>query len=425
MSTTLFKNGNIASSNSKTLSVADVLVEDGKIKAVGQNLSADGAAVIDCQDKIVLPALFDIHVHFREPGQEDKETIETGALAALTGGVTGVIAMPNTRPPIDSAAMVRLVNALAESAIIPVLPCACITKDRAGTAIAEIAEMAEQGAVMLSDDGSPVDDPYVLRRAMEYARDFDLTIASHCETMSLSGDGAMNEGRVSYALGIPATPACSEEICIDRDARIAQLTGAKLHIQHLTTARGLEIVKRFKDEGVNITCEVSPHHLIFNEDDIEKQPYDTNLKMNPPLRTAGDNKALLEGLLDGSIDLIATDHAPHTRSEKGQDFASAPFGIIGLETALISLYHHFIKPGTMRWDILVERFSERPRKMIKRDTVEIKEGNNAELIVFDPNGETLVDESFLKSKSNNSPFINQTLQGRINYVYCGEALHAI
>ncbi len=424
MNPRLFRNGAIARADTPDPVPGDVLVgEDGRIAGVEAGLTPpEGADVVDCRGRILLPGLFDLHVHLREPGREDKETIETGAEAAINGGVTGLLAMPNTTPAIDTGGMVRFVLTLArDRARIPVLTSGCITKNRAGDDLADIADMVERGAVMITDDGSPVSNPYVLRRAMEYSQHFDLILASHCETMDLSGHGAMNEGRESYRLGVPGIPACSEEICLDRDCRLAQHTGARLHIQHVSTRRGMETVKRYKDEGVRVTCEVTPHHLLFNEQDIAE--YNTHLKMNPPLRTAEDNDALLQGLVDGVFDVLATDHAPHTRFEKNMDFGSAPFGITGLETALLSLYDRLIQPGRLSWGRLVEAFCAEPRRILGRPAAAIEAGAAAEFVVFDPAATTRVSEDFMKSKSINTPFLNQPLKGSVErVVLAGEDL---
>ena len=361
-----------------------------------------------------------MHVHLREPGRNDKETIHTGTEAAINGGVTGVVAMPNTTPAIDSGGLVRSVLDIAgKSARIPVQVAGCITKGREGKEMAGIAGMVGAGVRMITDDGSPVENPQMLRRAMEYAREFGLTVASHCETMALSGHGAMNEGKVSYKFGIPGMPAISEEICIERDIAIARHTRCKLHIQHVTTARGMELIRRAKDEGVAVTCEVTPHHLIFSETDIVD--YDTHFKMNPPLRTEADAGALLQGLVDGVIDVLATDHAPHTEFEKQQqDFASAPFGITGLETALPSMFDRFINPGTIDWGLFLDRYSARPRELMQIDSVEIVEGNAAELVVFDPAGVSHFTKEFMRSKASNTPFLNKELAGRVECVVVGE-----
>ncbi|MBT7982362.1 MAG: dihydroorotase [Akkermansiaceae bacterium] len=416
----LLKQASVASEDSADLFESDVLVENGVIKAVSSSLdSSDGTRVIDAKGKVLLPGLFDLHVHVREPGQTSKETIRTGSEAAINGGVTGIVAMPNTVPAIDSGGMVRSVLEIAgRDSRVEFFTTGCITKERAGEEMAAIGGMKEAGVVMITDDGSPVENPQLLRRAMEYAREFDLPLASHCETMQLSGAGAMNEGKRSYKLGIPGIPSISEEICIARDIQIAAYTGAHLHVQHVTTARGMEIIRRAKNDGVKVTCEVAPHHLIFNENDIVN--YDTYFKMNPPLRTEEDNEKLLEGLIEGVFDVIATDHAPHTEFEKKQqDFEAAPFGITGLETALPSLYHHYIKEGKFGWDLLVKRYAVEPRRILNLDQVSVKEGSRAELVLFDPQSTTIFTQEFMKSKSPNTPFLDKELQGSIDLVMNG------
>ncbi|MCB1064910.1 MAG: dihydroorotase [Verrucomicrobiae bacterium] len=420
----LFQGGEIASEDSPFLQSADVLVEDGQIKRVGAGLEIpDGAEVIDCSGCVLMPAMFDVHVHAREPGQEHKETIKTCSEAAINGGITGIVLMPNTVPAIDSGGLVQTVlDIVAEKSRIQVLQTGCLTKGRAGEELAAIAGMAAKGVPMLTDDGSPVVDPRLLRRAMEYAKDFGLPCASHCEVPTLSGKGAINEGPVSYRLGLPGIPAISEEICLDRDIRIAQYTGAHVHIQHVTTSRGLDTIRRAKEDGVRVTCEVSPHHLIFNEEHIVD--YDANFKMNPPLRTAEDNERLLQGLIDGVCDVIATDHAPHTIFEKqNNEFAGAPFGITGLETAVVSLYHHFIRSDRFGWDLLVRRYSAEPRRLLGLEPVPVAEGAKAEFLVFSTEKTTTYSREFMRSKSANTPFIDQTLNGQIvGVVRSGEML---
>ena len=401
----------------------DILVgADGKIeRATPEIKPAAGAEAVDCTGKILLPGLFDMHVHLREPGREDEETIGSGGRAAARGGFTGIVAMPNTDPPIDSGGLVRYVRTLArEQSPVPVWTSGCITKGRAGQQLADIADMQQQGAVMITDDGDPVADAYLFRRALEYARHFDLLVACHCEVPELSRGGAMNEGARSYRLGLPGIPACSEEISIARDLQLARLAGGRIHIQHVTTARGLEIIRRAKADGVRVTCEVSPHHLLLNEDDIED--YDTNFKMNPPLRTTEDNVALLEGLLDGSIDVIATDHAPHTEFEKNLDFASSPFGIIGLETALPSLFSRLVQTGKLPWDILVRTFSREPRRILGLEVPDFHAGRQADFILFDPEASTHFSAETMESKSRNTPFLGQTLQGAVVQVVLGTEL---
>ena len=419
----LFRGGQAVDAAHASPRRLDVLVSaEGKVEKVAPEISPlAGAGIIDCTGKILLPGLFDMHVHLREPGREDEETIATGARAAVRGGFTGIVAMPNTDPPIDTGGLVRFVHTLArEQSPIPVWTSGCITKGRAGQQLADIADMHRQGAVMITDDGDPVADPYLFRRALEYARHFDLLVACHCEVPELSRGGAMNEGARSYKLGIPGIPACSEEISIARDLELARLAGARIHIQHVTTARGLDIIRRAKQDGVRVTCEVSPHHLLLNEDDITD--YDTNFKMNPPLRTPADNEALLAGLLDGSIDALATDHAPHTEFEKNLDFASAPFGITGLETALPSLYERLVRPGKLPWDVLVRAFSETPRRILGIEAAGFREGERADFVVFNPEARTRIDVETMASKSRNTPFIGQTLAGAVAEVVLGANL---
>lgn len=413
--THLYRNALIASEESRELQQADVLVENGIITRIGSSIQAPaGVESTDISGSIIIPALYDVHVHAREPGQEQKENIQTCSESAINGGVTGFVMMPNTNPAIDTAGVVKTVLESAARTRLKLHTSGAITKGRAGKELAAIGAMKSAGAVMITDDGYPVGNPVVLRRAMEYARDFDLIIASHCETMELSGKGCMHEGAVSYALGLEGIPSISEEINIARDIQIAQYTGAHLHIQHVTTARGMEIIRRGKNDGVKVTCEVAPHHLIFNHHDIGD--YDTHYKMNPPLRTPEDNELLLQGLVDGVFDVIATDHAPHTPFEKNNDFSTAPFGITGLETALPSLYHYFISKDKLSWDLIVKRYSAEPRRLIGLPAVPVVENARANFIVFNPNATTTFSRDFMLSRSQNTPFLDKTLNGRITHV---------
>jgi len=415
----LYRAALIASEYHREPRRADVLVEGDRIIGVADSIEGlSDATIIDCAGHILLPSLFDVHVHAREPGREDKETIHSCSEAAINGGITGMVLQPNTNPAIDSAAAVQNVLDIAreKSRIWPsVFTTGAITKGRKGEELAGIAGMKGRGVAYLTDDGDPVSNPQVLRRAMEYAKQFDLALASHCEVKELSGKGCMHEGSVSYSLGLQGIPSISEEICIARDIRLAEYVGVHLHIQHVSTELGMNTIRRAKDRGIRVTCEVAPHHLIFNHEHIGN--YDTHYKMNPPLRTAADNAALLQGLIDGIFDVIATDHAPHTEFEKNQDFASAPFGITGLETALPSLFHHYIAKGAFGWDLLVKRYANEPRRLIKLADTEIKEGNIAEFILFDPARSTTFTPGFMKSKSKNTPFLNQTLQGQVTHVH--------
>ncbi len=412
----LYRHGQIASEESATLVRADVLVEGDRIIGVAPEITAgDDMEIIECEGRILLPALFDVHVHAREPGREDKETIQTCSEAAINGGITGMVLQPNTTPAIDTAGLVRTVLEIGKAkSRIAIFTTGAITKGRKSEELAPIGAMKKAGAVMITDDGDPVHNPQLLRIAMEYAKDFDLPLASHCEVKELSAGGCMHEGGVSYSLGLPGIPACSEEICLERDIRLAQFTGAHLHIQHVSSAIGMRAIQRAKQDGVRVTCEVSPHHLLFNHEHIGN--YDTHYKMNPPLRTTEDNAALLQGLIDGIFDVIATDHAPHTEFEKNSDFATAPFGITGLETALPSLFDAYISKGIFGWDLLVKRYSAEPRRLIKLDPVPIKEGGIAEFIVFNPGRSTTFTREFMKSKSINTPFLNKEIKGLVERV---------
>jgi len=419
----LIRNARIASENESTLRDGDVLVVDGVIRSIGSALTApEGAKVIDARGRLLMPAMFDAHVHFREPGQEAKETIATGSEAAINGGITGIVMMPNTSPAIDSPAVVKQVlESAAKTSRIPIYTSGCVTKGRHGKELAAIDGMRALGVKMLTDDGDTTGDPAVLFRAMQYATEFGMFFASHCEVPELAGPRALNEGAVSYRLGIKGSPACAEEIIIDRDIRLAHATGAHIHIQHVSSKLGMETIRWWKQRGdVKVTAEVAPHHLLFTEEDIGD--YDTHYKMNPPLRTKADTEALLQGLIDGVFDLIATDHAPHTPFEKSQDFVSAPNGITGLETALVSLYHYFVATGKFGWDLVVKRYSAEPRRMMGLEPAPVEEGKPADFILFDPEAETTFTTDFMKSKSRNTPFLDKTLKGRVDLVVLGKEI---
>ena len=421
--TLLIKNARIASENSAALTNGDVLVTNGKIQQVGQGLTAPAdTRVIDARGRVLMPGMFDAHVHFREPGFESKETIASGSEAAINGGVTGVVMMPNTCPAIDGTAVVASVMESARrSARIPVFTSGCVTKGRQGKELAAIDGMRALGVRMLTDDGDTIADPAVLLRAMQYAGEFGMFFASHCEVPELAGPRALNDGVISYRLGIKGSPACAEEIIIDRDIRLAHATGAHIHIQHVSSKLGMETIRWWKNRGdVKVTAEVTPHHLLFNEEHIGD--FDTHYKMNPPLRTKADTEALLEGLIGGVFDLIATDHAPHTPFEKSQDFITAPNGITGLDTALVSLYHHFVATGVFGWDLLVKRYSAEPRRLMGLPVASIAEGQAADMLLFDPAAETTFSAEFMRSKSRNTPFLDQTLRGRVDLVVLGDSV---
>ncbi|MCF7733572.1 MAG: dihydroorotase [Akkermansiaceae bacterium] len=416
----LITNARLATENSPEFTPTDALISGGVIQQTGPGLTAPaGTTVIDAARRILMPGMFDAHVHFREPGFETKETIATGSEAAINGGITGVVMMPNTNPALDNPAVIAAVLAsAARHARIPVFTSGCVTKGRAGKELAAIDGMRALGVRMLTDDGDTTHDPAVLFRAMQYANELGMFFASHCEVPELAGPRAINEGVMSYRLGIKGSPACAEEIIIDRDIRLAHAAGAHIHIQHVSSRLGMETIRWWKSRGdVRVTAEVSPHHLLFNEEDIGD--YDTHYKMNPPLRTRADNEGLVQGLIDGVFDLIATDHAPHTPFEKSQDFVAAPNGITGLETALVSLYHHFVATGIFGWDLMVKRYAAEPRRLMGIPVPEIAPGHTADLILFDPEGSTTFTPEFMRSKAQNTPFLNQTLKGSIDLVILG------
>lgn len=395
----------------------DLRVAGGIIRAIEPDLAPEpGEEVIDAKGCILLPALCDAHVHIREPGQEDAETIESGTEAAIAGGFSRILAMPNTDPPIDTGAMVGFLQSLAaRRARIPVSIAGCLTKGREGAKLAEIADMAEQGAVMVTDCNHALQDPYVLRRALEYTRHFDMTVGVYPDTPALSKGGVMHEGSVSFRLGLPGIPAMAEEISIERDLRVAHAVGGRIHIQNVSTAEGVETLRRWKARGVQVTAETTPHHLLLNH--IALEGYNTHFKMMPPLRTPADQDALLEGLLDGTLDMIATGHAPHTDFAKNLDFNHAPFGIIGLETALPAIHTRLISTGKLSWGALCRLLSDAPRALLKLPPLRLEAGQPFEAVLFDPAAENHITRASLKSRSFNTPWLNQTLHGRVAALY--------
>jgi dihydroorotase len=410
----------VVSEDSPAFLEADVMVEKGVITAIAPALPVpSGAKMIEGRRRLLMPAMFDAHVHFREPGFEAKEDIFSGTEAAINGGITGVVMMPNTSPAIDSATVVKMLLDKAKAiARIPVYTSGCITKDRSGKELAAIDGMRALGVKMLTDDGDGVADPAVLYRAMQYASEFGMFFASHCEVEELAGPRALNDGPMAYRLGIKGSPACAEEIMIDRDIRLAHAIGAHIHIQHVSSKIGMETIRWWKERGdVKVTAEVAPHHLMFRDKDIGN--FDTHYKMNPPLRTAEDNAALLEGLKTGVFDLLATDHAPHTSFEKSQDFTTAPNGITGMDTALVSMFDRFIARGELTWDVLVKRYSAEPRRLMGLEPVPVEVGKAAEFILFDPEASTTFTAAFMKSKSQNTPFLDKTLKGSVDLVVRG------
>ena len=420
----LFHGGRIAREESADLLSGDVLVDDrGRIERIGEGLETPSdTEEVDCTGLILVPGMFDLNVHSRDPGATDKEDLESCAAAAINGGITGLALAPDTSPVVDSGNQVRSILEMAASKCpLTVVQLGAITRGNEGRELAAIGGMAEAGAPMITDATNAVSCPDLLKRAMEYAREFDIPIASLGEVAELSRGRLMNDGAVAYRLGLPGIPSISEEIGIDRNVRIAKYTGARLHVQQVSTRESARILGRAREEGLDVTSEVSPHHLIFDEEDVGA--FDTRYKTNPPLRTEADRDALVQALIDGRIDVIATNHSPHSRYDKATDFASAPFGITGLDTAVVSLFDRFIDAGVFGWDLLIRRFSSTPRQLVGLPPVSISEGERADFFAFDPNGSSTFSRERMKSKSTNTPFLDRTLAGRVCLVNLGEQLY--
>ena len=415
----LLKNAHVVDPQVALDGVMDVAVEGDRIAAVGQNLPAGDAEVIDCTGKYLVPGLVDMHVHLREPGFEHKEDIDSGTRAAAKGGFTGVCSMPNTDPVTDNGTVIRYILArAAETGHARVYPSGSMTKGLKGEIIAEMGDMVEAGCVAFTDDGRGVQDAGMMRRCMDYGKMFDKVFMSHCQDEGLVGAGQVNEGACSTRLGLLGWPAEGEELEIARDIAIARLTGARFHVQHLTTKRGLDLVRAAKAEGLPVTCEVTPHHMFLTEDDIT-EAYETSLKVNPPLRTPADAAAVIEGVLDGTVDAIVTDHAPHADWEKAREFELAPFGMTGLETSLALVNTNLVKTGRLSYAKMVELMAVNPRAILSLDPVKVEAGSVADLTVFDPDAVWTVGEDGYESRGNNSGFAGQTLTGRATDVFVG------
>jgi dihydroorotase len=415
----LLKGGRVVDPAAGLDQVADVLIRDGVVVEVGADLKMAKGETVECSEKVVLPGLVDVHVHLREPGREDEESVHSGTRAAAHGGFTAVCAMPNTEPIVDEGAAVRfLVERAARDGAVRVHPIGAITARQEGRALAEIGDMVDEGAVAFSDDGRGVQDAGMMRLAMDYIKRFGKPVVSHCEDTALAGNGVVNEGAVSTRLGLPGWPAAAEEIMVARDIRLAELTGCRLHVAHISTAGSVELVRAAKARGVLVTCEVTPHHLFLTEDAIT-ETYDTYLKMNPPLRTAEDGAALLAGLLDGTVDCIATDHAPHAPHEKALEFEIAPFGTTGIETALPLVITHLVAKGKATWDQVAEWMCHNPRLALGLPAVSLKAGSVADITIVDPEAKVQVTDDWYVSRSRNCAFAGAKLLGRASEVLVG------
>jgi len=410
MSELLIQNGRVIDPDSATDKLADVLIRDGAIAAVGAGLEAGGAEIFDATGLVVAPGFIDMHVHLREPGMEHAETIETGARAAAAGGFTTICCMPNTMPVNDNATVTSyIVERARKLAVTNVLPIGAITKNSAGEELSAIGSLKAAGAAAISDDGRPVMNARVMRRAMEFARSFDLPVIDHCEDLNLSAGGDMHEGYTSVRLGLRGIPACSEDVMVARDILLAQLTGARFHVAHISTRNALAMVAYAKQQGLPVTCEATPHH--FALDDEQMRPYDSNFKMKPPLRTAGDAGAVVDGIVSGAVDAIATDHAPHAGSEKMQEFEKCPFGIIGLETALGLALEHLVHPGKIPLARLVALLTTGPARVLHLDRGTLAVGAAADVTIFSTELGWMYDVNQSFSKSRNSPFDGHVFRG--------------
>ena len=388
---------------------ADVLIRDGKVAAVGVNLGkAD--VVVDAAGRYVTPGLIDVHVHFREPGDEEEETVASGTAAAVAGGFTTVCCMPNTKPALDNEGQVEFIIREGQRAgLANVYPVGAITKGREGKELAELGSMRQRGAIAFSDDGVGVADASVMRKAMQYAKMFDAVLMQHCEEPTLSG-GSMHAGLVSTTLGLGGIPAEAEQLMISRDLLLNRTIGCRYHVQHVSTAGSVELIRRAKRDGQPVTAEVTPHHLLLTDEAC--RGYDTNYKMNPPLRTPADVKACIEGVKDGTIDILATDHAPHLAEEKELEFPYAPFGIIGLECALPLYVKVLVQPGHVDWMRLVDLMSTRPASLVGLPKGTLRDGADADVTIIDPNLNSTVEVDQFASKSRNCPFHGWQVTGR-------------
>jgi dihydroorotase len=407
----LIRNGRVVDPATATDGILDVLIEGRRIARVGRGLSAPGAPTIDATGLIVAPGFIDMHVHLREPGQTAKGTIETGARAAARGGFTTICAMPNTSPVNDEPDVTRQVLALAASAAVHVLPIGALTFGSAGEALTDMAGLAAAGAAAFSDDGRCVQRAHLMRRALQTARDLGRLVSDHCEDKSLSEGGVMHEGAVSTRLGWRGIPAEAEDLMVARDIILAEGVGADVHIAHLSTKGSAELVRAAKIRGVRVSAEVTPHHLVLTDEEVG-DGRDANFKVNPPLRSRDHVEALLAAVVDGTIDVFATDHAPHTPAEKALDFAAAPFGMVGLETAVPILLDRLVRPGLVPLDRFIRMFSTRPAELLRLPNEgRLAAGADADLTLLDLEAERTVRSADFASKGRNTPFEGWTLRG--------------
>jgi len=413
----LLKNATIIENGYSEKEKWDIFVVNGKIDTISPAKGSQpfSGTVLDCTGKLVFPGLIDMHVHFREPGREDEETLKSGALSGIAGGFTAGCTMPNTNPVTDNREIVEFILEEMKNHLFSVFPIAAITKDQQGEKLVEMAELVDAGAVAFSDDGKSVANSLLLRRALEYSKMFNVPIIEHCEDANLVVGGDMHEGFVSSNLGLGGMPAIAEDVIVARDLMLAEYTGGKIHIAHISTKGSVELVRRAKDKGVDVTAEATPHHFTLTDEAVRS--FDSNYKMNPPLRSEEHVEAVIQGLKDGTIDAIVTDHAPHSIEEKDAEFSAAPFGITGLETALGLIARQLVNPGILTWQDIVQKMCKNPYQILGMEAPQIKVGEVANLSVIDPAGEWEVDKFKMKSRSRNTPFHGWKLPARAVAVF--------
>ena len=412
----LLKGGHVVDPANGVDGVRDVLIEDGLIAAVGRDLPVDGAQVIEIpRGLVVCPGLIDMHVHLREPGQEHKETVATGTASAVAGGFTAVACMPNTTPVNDNANVTSLILAkAAEAGQARVYPIGAVSKGSKGELLADIAELKDAGCVAITDDGHPVATALLLRRALEYAGMFGIPVIEHCEDQSLKGDGVAHEGFHAASLGLRGIPGAAEALGAERGILLSELTGSAFHVAHMSARASLRAVRKGKENGVRVTCEVAPHHFTLTDEALAAPiPYDTNTKMNPPLREVADRDAMLSGIADGTVDVIATDHAPHHYDEKNVEFDRAPFGIVGLETAISLALDRLVHAGVIRLPRLVELMSTNPARILRVPGGSLAEGAPADITIIAPDLRVRVQAAAMRSRSKNTPFDGWELRGGV------------
>ena len=409
----IISNGRIIDPKNGRDELGDLYIKDGKI--MGSISTAEERAAIrtDASDRVVCPGLVDVHVHLREPGETHKETIETGSWAAAAGGFTTIVCMPNTRPPADTAGTIQYIfDAVQRSAVVNVYPTGCITMERKGKLLAPIGSLKRAGVVAISDDGDCVQNNEIMRRALEYANMFGLPVMDHCQDMNLTEGAVMNESEMSLRLGLRGWPSMAEDIIVARNTLLAKLTGAHIHMQHISSAGAVEVLRWAKQRGIAVTAEVTPHHLALTDACI--QNYNTNFKMNPPLRTEEDRQALIKGLKDGTLDILATDHAPHTNYEKDREFDYAPFGVVGLETCFSVCQEVLCQEVGMSLPEMLALLTYKPAQLLGLPAGTLSEGAQADVIILNPRAKWTVEEDTLLGKSKNSPWLGEELTGRID-----------